>query len=58
LFQLPFDEPEAAAFWTTLTFWILNISMAVTAWTDYHAVFFRLEGLSVHPFPINDQPFL
>ena len=49
-FRFLSNEPEAPAFWTTLTFWILNISLAVTAWADYHVVFLRLEGLFAHFF--------
>jgi hypothetical protein len=57
-FWLPFDKPEAPAFWATLTLWILNISMAITAWADYHAVFLGLEGFSAHLSLICDQPSL
>ena len=50
-----FDEAKAPAFWTTLMFWILNISPACAAWTDYHAIFLRIEGLFIHLFRINYQ---
>jgi hypothetical protein len=48
LFRFLFDEPKAPALWTTLTFWISNISVAVTAWTGYHAIFFMDKNLLVH----------
>ena len=43
LFRFLLNVPKAPAFWTTLTFWILNISMAVTAWTDHHTIFFWIK---------------
>jgi len=51
LFCFLFDEPKASAFWTSLTVWISNISMTVTIWTDFHAIFFRIENLFVHFSP-------
>jgi len=45
------DEPKTPALWTTLTFRVLNITMAVTAWADHHAIFFGVEYLIVHFSP-------
>jgi hypothetical protein len=51
IFLFLFNEPKAPALWTTLTFWILNISLAITAGTDYHAILFGIENLLLHFSP-------
>jgi len=38
-----FNEPKAPTLWTTLTFWILNVSTAITAWTHNHTIFFWIK---------------
>ncbi len=50
-FRFLFNEPKASAPWETLAFWILNISLAVTARADYHAVFLMLKNLLSHFSP-------
>jgi uncharacterized protein (DUF983 family) len=45
LFCLLFNETKAPALWTTLTFWLLNISLAVTAGADHHTIFFWIKIL-------------
>jgi len=45
------NEPKASTLWATLAFWSLNISLAVTPWADYHAVFLRLNNLFFHFSP-------
>jgi len=50
-FRFLSNEPKAPALWARLAFWILNISLAVTPWADYHAVFLRLKNLLVHFSP-------
>jgi hypothetical protein len=50
-FRFLSNEPKAPALWATLAFWILNISLAVTARADYHAVFLRLKNLLAHFSP-------
>ncbi len=50
-FRFLSNEPKASALWATLAFWSLNISLAVTARADYHAVFLRLKNLLVHFSP-------
>jgi hypothetical protein len=50
-FRFLSNEPKASALWARLAFWILNISLTVTARADYHAVFLRLKNLLVHFSP-------
>jgi hypothetical protein len=50
-FRFLSNEPKASALWARLAFWILNISLTVTPWADYHAVFLRLKNLLVHFSP-------
>jgi len=45
------NEPKASTLWATLAFWILNISLAITARADYHAVFLMLKNLLAHFSP-------
>jgi hypothetical protein len=50
-FRFLSNEPKASALWARLAFWILNISLTVTARADYHAVFLRLKNLLAHFSP-------
>ena len=45
------DVPKASALWTTLSFWSLNISLAVTAWADDQAIILRVKNLLAHFSP-------
>jgi hypothetical protein len=57
-FYLHFNEAKTPTLWATLALWILNISMTVTEWADYHTIFHRVENLLFHfSLPINYQPF-
>ena len=48
-----FNKPKTPALWTTLTFRVLNISMAVTVWADHHAIFLGVDSLIVHFSPLD-----
>jgi hypothetical protein len=50
-FRFLSNEPKAPALWATLAFWILNLSLAVAARADYHAVFLRLKNLLAYFSP-------
>jgi hypothetical protein len=50
-FLLLLNETKAPALWTALTFWILDISMAITARAENHPIFFRVENLLGHFSP-------
>jgi hypothetical protein len=45
-----FNKPKTPTLWTTLTFWILNVSTAVTALTYYHTIFFWTKILVPYRF--------
>jgi len=45
LFHSLFNEPKASTLWATLTFWVLNKSIAITTRTDFHIISSRVKNL-------------